>query len=248
MSITDAIQCACSDTTGHATLAELRARLMRRLGFGAQVANPPPGMADLLNDFLQSAQVLLYNRPNGELRTERWFSWPLTAGVVKYDYPDNDEQNAPQSCPKTLNPHQVTWVGIERDGQWTALEQGIPPTLLSHAVTGRPERYEFRQCIQLWPAPDVTAGNLVVKGRFQLEPFTADAHTTTIDSEAVFLLALANAKAHYRQPDGGSYISQLEVLIANKVAGSHGTARYLPGRTTDADGVYVEPKPLVPFA
>ena len=30
------------------TLAELRGDLMRRLGYGAQASNPPPGMADLL--------------------------------------------------------------------------------------------------------------------------------------------------------------------------------------------------------
>ena len=247
MSITDAIQCACSDTTGHDTLATLRARLMRRLGFGAQVANPPPGMADLLNDFLQSAQVALYNRPNGVLRTERWFSWPLTVNVRKYDFPLNDEQNAPQSCTKTLNPMRVTWVGIERDGIWTQMRQGIPPELYSHDVTGHPERYEFRQCIEIWPPPDETNGNLVIKGDFGLEPFTADTDKTTIPSELVFLLALANAKAHYRQPDASQYVQQMEVMLGDIVAGSHGTARYIPGRPLHSEGVYVAPKPSVPF-
>lgn len=248
MSITDAIQCACSDTSGHATLADLRARLMRRMGWGAQVASPPPGVADMLTDFLQSAQTLLYNRPNGELRTERWFSWPLTAGVRKYDYPNNDEKNAPQSCSKSLNPRQVTWVGIELDGVWQPLAEGINPSVYSHNVTGRPERYEFRQCIELWPSPAVTRGNLVIKGRFELEPFAADTDKTTIHSELVFLLALSNLKAHYRQSDASSYVQQMEVLLGDIVAGSHGTARYIPGRDRRDDLVYVAPRPLVPFA
>lgn len=246
MAITDAVNCACSDTTNNKTLLQLRTDLMARLGFGAQAANPPPGMASLLNGFLIEAQELLYHRPTGEFRTERFYSWPLTVNVRKYTLTANAEQTDPTTpCTKALNPRQITWVGIERDGIWSPLAHGIKPEQYSNAITGRPERYKIRQCIELWPTPEATAGNLVIKGNFELEAFAADADKTTINSRAVFLLALANAKAHYRQPDASNYVQQLEVLIDNLVAGSHATARYVPGARSA--GSYVYPKPSVPF-
>lgn len=233
--------CSCDDTTGNKTLNQLRDDLLRRLGFAAQVDNPPPGMAALLDSFLQDAQETLYRRYD-VLRTERFFSWPLEAGVRLYDLPDNQEE-----CTKRLDPRKVTWVGVERDGVWAPLICGIPPELYSHNITGRPERYEIRQCIEVWPAPDETDGSLVIKGRFELEPFAADTDKTTIDSHAVFLLALANAKAHYGKPDANNYVAQLETYMQNVVAGAHLTKRYIPGRRHREDYVYVAPKPLVPF-
>lgn len=247
MSITDAIQCACSSSDGNATLAELRKRLMYRLGFAAQAANPPPGMKEMLADFLQSAQVALFRRPNGEFRTERWFSWPLVAGQRLYDYPDNAEQTGPNPCTAVIDPRQVTWVGRSRDGVWAEMREGINPRgYTSNDISGLPQRYEFRNCIEIYPAPDVTSGDLVIKGKFGLGRFVEDDDKTTIDSEIVFLLALANAKQHYRQPDAQTYIQQLEVMIANLVAGTHATARYLPGPPV-GEAVWVPPRPEVPF-
>lgn len=246
MAITDDINCACSDDrTGQRTLAELREELMVRLGFGAQLASPPPGMTDLLNSLLQGAQRSLYRRYD-VLRTLRYFSWSLVAGARLYDVPDNDEQAAGASqCTKRLDPRKVTWVGVERDGVYYELKQGIPPELESYSQTGWPERYEFRQCIEVWPAPADSNGHLIVKGRFELEAFTADSDKPTIDDELVFLLALANAKAHYRQPDANNYVAQMETLLADLVAGSHQTARYLPGQRKE--WIFVPPAPTVPF-
>ncbi len=247
MSITDGIQCACASNEGNSTLADLRKRLMVRLGFAAQANNPPPGMKELLNDFLQSAQVALFRRPNGEFKTERWFSWPLVAGQRLYDYPENSEQGAPQNCAAVIDPRQVTWVGRERDGVWAAMAQGINPrSYTTIELTGLPQRYEFRNCIEIWPAPDETEGNLVIKGKFELGAFVLDTDKTTIDSEIVFLLALANAKQHYRQADAQTYIQQMEVMITNLVAGTHATARYIPSPAPGAP-VWVPPRPEVPF-
>lgn len=200
-------------------------------------------MVVLLNDFLQSAQKALYRRYSA-LRTERFYSWPLVEGVRRYDFPDNQE-----ACTKRLDPHKVTWVGIELDEIWKPLAEGINPRLYSHDGThGEPERYEIRQCIEIWPIPDQTRGKLVIKGHFGLEPFAADTDRTTINSELVFLMALSNAKAHYRQPDAGNYMQQMEVMLLDIVAGTHHTARYLPGRNDRTSRVYVVPKPTEPFA
>lgn len=237
----DTANCDCTDTTGNKTLATLRADLMVRLGFAAQKNNPPPGMTDLLNSFLIEAQELLYRRYD-VLRTLRFYSWNLQAGVKFYDINANVE-----TCTKRLDPRKVNWVGVQVQGVWYPLECGIPPPLYSQNPGGRPLRYEIRQCIEVWPVPATTEGTLVIKGDFGLEPFAADTDTTTIDDRLVFLLALANAKAHYGKPDANNYIAQMEQMMVNLVAGAHNTRRYIPGRPREFDMVYTAPAPTVPF-
>ena len=233
--------CECDDATGYRTLKELRDDLMRRLGYGAQVNAPPPGMTELLNSFLIEAQTLLYRRFKA-LRTERFFTWPLVAGVRLYDLPANAE-----TCTKRLDALKLAWVGIERNDIWTQLVESIPPELYTQAPTALPQRYEIRQCIELWPTPSESVGKLVIKGHFGIEAFAVDTDRTTIDDTLVFQLALANAKAHYRQPDANQYIAQAEVLLMNLVAGTHGTARYVPSTQPLSQSRYTEPRPTVPF-
>lgn len=247
MSATVSYNCACDDSSNRRTLKSLRDEMLRRLGFGAQVDNPPPGMADLLNSFLQEAQELLYRRYH-VLRTERLFSWDFVAGTRLYDLPDNEEgQGGTPECTKKLDPRNVTWVGIVRDGQWCPLQPGIPPELYSQDQTGWPSRYEIRQCIEVWPVPDETNGSLVVKGHFGLEAFAADTDKATIDDRLIFLLALANAKAHYGDADAGNAMQEMEMYLYGLVGGAHQTRRYIPGSDARADMVYVRPKPTVPF-
>lgn len=241
VSVLRKINCDCDDANDNRTLLDLRGDLMRRLGFGERVANPPPGMTELLNSFLIGAQKLLYRRYE-VLRTRRFFSWKLQEGVRFYDVDANGD-----ICTKRLDPRKVNWVGIERDGIWYPLIDGIPPTLYTHDVGGFPQRYEIRQCIELWPTPDSTPATLYVKGDFGLEPFAADTDKTTIDDELVFLLALANAKSHYRQPDASNYVQEMETYLRNMVSGTHQTRRYIPGRDKRFVSVYVEPKPVDPW-
>lgn len=241
------INSACDDASGYRTLLELRQDLLRRLGYGAQIASPPPGVAALLDSFLQDAQRSLIRR-YPSLRTERWFSWSLTAGENFYNLPNNDEQTVAPICTKQLDPLRITWVGAQRDNVWYPLRRGIPATVMGYATTsGWPSHYDIRQAIEIWPAPAATQGALRIRGHFKAEPFQADADKTTIDDQAVFLLALMNAKAHYGKPDANNLASQLEVYIQSLVAGTHGPQRYIPGSNRNADMVYVEPKPSVPF-
>lgn len=201
----------------------------------------PGDAVNAVKRLIQSAQEQLYRRYD-VLRTERFYSWPITAGTRLYDIPENQEE-----CSKRLDARKISWVGIERDDIWTPLRCGIPPELYSHSLDGTPQRYEIRQCIELWPTPDETRGRLVIKGRFGLEPFTEDYHRTTIDDQAVFLLALANAKAQYGQSDGPNYTAQLETLISGLVAGSHHTRTYVPGNRRPGDRTYAIPRTTEPF-
>jgi hypothetical protein len=242
--VTAQFNCTCIDARGGSfqTLLQLRQRLMVRLGFGNQLANPPPGVAALCDSFLYDAQVLMYQRAPW-LLANRFFSWPLLAGVRLYDFPDNAEP-----CSAKLDPTKITRVAIVRDGIWYTMRGGIDiPQYGYDTIEGIPTQYAIRSCIEIWPKPDVTEGSLVIQGDMGLLPFTADSDTATINDTLIFLLALGNAKAHYRQPDADRYVQQAEVFLNNLVAGSHATNRYVPGRYRRDDVVYVQPKPAVPF-
>lgn len=215
--------CACSDESDNETLAQLRRRLLVRLGYSAQADSPPPGMADLLDDFLVQAQRFLYRKYRA-LRTERFFTWTMIAGERFYDLPDNDE-----SCDKVLDPYRLSWVGVEDlNGTWHEMGKGIPPEVYtSIANQGIPAIYEIHQCIEVFPAP---ADNykLRIKGHFGLTQFDLDTDKTTIDSELVFMWALSNAKAHYGQSDAANIAAQANTYLGTLVSGSHQTARYVP--------------------
>lgn len=227
--------CDCDDTNTNETLAELRRRMLVRLGYAAQADNPPPGMADLLNDFLRQAQRFLY-RKYAALRTKRIFTWTLIPGIRFYDLPDNDE-----ACDKRLDPNELEWAGIDDTrGIWYELIAGIPPQFYTAVkFLGYPTRYEIRQCIELFPAP---AGEyrLRIKGRFGLQAFSADSDRTTIDSELVFMWALSAAKAHYGQPDAASVRTETMAYLRDLNSGLHTTKRYVPG--TNPAQPWTQPK------
>ena len=210
-----------------ATMASLSARILVRLGFANQATNPPPGMAVLVQDFLTSAQTFLYRRYL-QLHTKRLFRWKINPGQRYYSLKDNDEnvlEGVTMDYAKT-----VEWVGIQDTRNvWYPMIQGIPPQLYTMITKPwRPARYEIRSSIEVYPMPDQTYW-LWIKGHFGLMKFLAPTDTTTIDSELVFLHALANAKSHYGQPDANNIESQANAYRAELIAATHQTAHYVPG-------------------
>ena len=222
------------------TLSDLRTRVLIRLGFGAQTATPPPGMSALINEFLSSAQTLIAKK-YPMLRTERFYSWTMVAGTRFYSVSgDDDGVTSPDHI---LDPHSVKWVGIEdTNGTFYPLAEGIDPEWYTQeAQQGLPQRYEIRQSIEVMPAPDA-AYTLHIKGHTKNFAFTGDSDVCTVDPEAIFLLALANAKAHYQQPDAQNYFTQATSYIGDLVSGAHGTARYIPRAETNQPP---PPKPVL---
>jgi hypothetical protein len=221
------LNCACDDEYPKATMETLRVRLMRRLGFSAQVASPPPGMSELLRDFLTEAQELVYSGYNGYFQHERWFTWSIVSGTRFYDFGDGADPEQ-EDCEKRLNPNMIQWVGVSEDGRsWQTLTRGINQLQYDHERVGRPERYDLGSCIELWPEPDTNDYKLRVYGMIGLMPFTDDAHFTTIDQHMVFLRALTNAKAHYKQPDWQNYIEQERIRMGELVMATHTGKRYI---------------------
>lgn len=223
--------CECDDdgSIPRQTLAQLRRRMLIRLGYGVQADNPPPGVAITMDDYLQSAQEVLW-RQFPSLRTERFFTWTCVQGEPYYDLPENDEV-IDETCLKTLDPTSVTWVGVQDQFlQWSELGKGIPPEFYTSVErTGMPQRYEIRQCLEVFPAPSSDQYKIRVKGRFGLERFTQNTDKTTIHSEVVFLWALANAKNEKNFGSGDNDARQARSIIGSLTAGAHQTARYVPG-------------------
>jgi hypothetical protein len=223
LTVQTSYNCSCSDSYPTLALSDFRTYLMTRLGYAGMLASPPPGMVALLNAFITEAQELLF-RDYPVFRMERWFTWNMTAGVRFYDLTANAD-----TCTVKLDPRMVTWVGISKgDDVWRPLHCGINPARYSSRPQSIPDSYEIRQCIEVWPAPSDANWMLRIKGYFGLLPFAADTDVNTIDPQAIKLMALANAKAHYGQPDAGNYISLLKQLIGAFTAGSHDTRRYIP--------------------
>ena len=105
---------------------------MIRLGFSNQAANPPPGMAALINDFLSSGQTFLYRRYL-QLHTKRFFRWKVNPGQRFYSLKDNDDDVL---CNFLMDPmKQIEWAGIQDSRNvWYPLIRGIPPSQSSASL------------------------------------------------------------------------------------------------------------------
>jgi hypothetical protein len=138
--------------------------------------------------------------------------------------------NTTGSIGPILDQRQLSWVGISNgDVGWRPLTKSVPPTTYGNIVVGIPNFYDIREQIEVWPAPVSTAWQLRIKGYFTPGPFELDTDTTTIDWQAVYLQAVADAKVSFKQPDAGLAQAQLRTYIGDLVAGTHGTQRYIPG-------------------
>lgn len=219
--------CSCPEPDTFATLATLRDRLMRRLGFGAQVGNPPPGMQDLLTEFINSAQTSLYKRYPARF-SRRFFRWTLQAGERFLGVKNNDDDSV-RNLKADLSLGVIgSWI---QDGKntWTPIFEGIQPELYTMVTQlGRPVRYELRECLEIFPAADGPY-YLWLKGQVALAPMVADGDQTTIDSEVVFLFALAAAKAHYAQPDATATQAMANTYLGELTASTHLNKKYIPG-------------------
>lgn len=211
------------------TLANLRKRILIGLGFSNQATNPPPGMAAFVNDKLLGAQNFLYRRYHA-LHTRHMFRWKLIPGQRFYSLLDNDEDVLSKFHLDPLK--KIEWVGVQDTRNvWYPLIEGIPPQLYTMITKPwRPARYAIRNAIEVYPAPDQTYW-LWARGNFGLLSFVNDTDTTSLDSELVYLHALALAKAHYGQPDANNVEAMANAYRADLIAGTHTTAHYLPGTT-----------------
>lgn len=184
------------------TLGELRAELLSRLGMGGMGASGGANQT-IMDSFLRDAQKQLYWMQDWRHLT--WY-FDKTLGVSQnlIDYPDECEDD-----------RRVLRLEVPYSGEYRKLIEGIETGDWSTMDTeATPAKYERFAQLLIYPKADqiYTVRVWYVK---DLHPFTQDNHPATLDDGMVFLFALANAKAHYRQPDAQTYQAQLNSLLAS---------------------------------
>ena len=79
--------------------------------------------------------------------------------------------------------------------------------------------------LEIWPEPDQDYRGLYEYWADEA-PFTEDTHRCSIPDRMVFMLSLANAKAHYRQEDAQSVAQQVDNMLATIRSRQFGNKRY----------------------
>lgn len=132
----------------------------------------------------------------------------------------------------TITDGTVTYTARRRNTvRWLSVQQGINPLDYGAPSGGEPTHFDLTDRIEVWPAP-TRPMVLWLKGHMGLKRFTEDADVPTLDSRAVFLYALANAKAEKGHPDARNVMGMAMQLVGGYVAGAHGLRRYLPRPST----------------
>jgi hypothetical protein len=197
------------------TLGDIRADIQVRLGFG-QAGQSGVVNAPLIDSMIRSAQNQLYHQ-HEFLRLKKTEEQPTGAEQQFYDYPTDCDIEG------------IIEISVKWGNRYHELTEGIDLSDRGWNPAGPPQKYERAEQIELWPIPASTEYTLRIEYIQTLEPLTDTHHRTTIDSELVFLHALSNAKAHYRQPDAQTYASQLEALL-NKMRAKN-RSRQVWGKT-----------------
>jgi hypothetical protein len=194
------------------TLGELRAELLARLGMGAMGASGGANSV-LIDSFLRNGQAQLYRAQDWRHLTA-YADITTGVGQNQYDYPNACERD-----------QRVLRVEVQQSGLWTPLCEGIETGMWSTMDTQSiPTRYERFAQLLIYPKSDA-AYTLRVWYVADLGRFTQASDESTLDDEMVLLHALANAKAHYRQPDAATYQGQLNSLLGQLRGDSFGSNR-----------------------
>jgi hypothetical protein len=217
------------------TLNELKVELLARLGMAAMGASGGAN-ATTIASFIRNAQAQLYRMQDWKHLID-YKDKNLGASQNLLDYPVGGTMGS-EGCSRDKR-----ILRLERviDGQYTKLDEGIPTGLWDTMDTeSYPCRYERYAQLLIYPKADQV---YTVRVWFvaDLAAFEEPNDRASLDDEMILLHALANAKAHYRQPDAQTYQGQLNSLLAS-----------LRGQSFGSNGVYrrddrppPEPKPVV---
>lgn len=206
------------------TLGELRAELAIRLGFGATGS---AGInAPILNSFLRNGQEQLFSQ----------FDW---LGQIKYDEKTTGLGQTLYDWADDCSPLRVREIAVNDSSIWRPMTEGITWDMRSSVQYGSvPTRFERFQQMEIWPEPD---DRYVIRRYYVASPsrFTQDNDRATIDDSLVLLHAIANAKLHYKQPDGETYGNQLQAMMSRLKSQNRRNVVY---SRNPAEGVLRRPK------
>lgn len=161
----------------------------------AGVVNSP-----LIDSMIRSAQTQLYEQFDW-LELKRVEERLTGTSQQFYDYPSD------------CNVERILGMWLIWGGRHIPLKEGISGSDRSWNPGGVPQKYERRDQYELWPIP--TSADYTIRTEYikTLDPLNVNSDRTSLPSEIVYLHALSNAKAHYRQPDAQTYASQLDALL-----------------------------------
>lgn len=211
------------------TLEELRTELRTRLGFSAASAAAGVNL-ELLNSFLKRGQALLYETHDWA-RLRRYEDTTLGVNQYLVDYPT------------TANPDRIKAISFQRGTVWSpAIAKGIRPQLYTtQSNLAPPARWEPYDQIEIWPKADQIYPLRIFFIRALMQ-FENDDDRSTIDSNLVFIHALGDAKAHYRQPDAKTYTEARDALLVRLKSKSWGRDVFSPYDYIEESAL---PKPMV---
>lgn len=215
------------------TLGELRSQIQQRLGFGASGA-VAGATAATVDSFLSNAQVQLYLAVDWK-KLQHYADKTVGVGQTLIDYP-----TLAAGAPADANPDRILKIAVSVNGLWVDLVEGIETQHYSYVDRQYyPQRFERYAQIELWPQADKTYTVRIWYIR-ELARFTQDNDRATIDDDLIFLHAMANAKAHYRQPDAETYAGQLTSALNNLKSKQFGNRTFRRGESRD-----VQVRPVV---
>jgi hypothetical protein len=203
------------------TLEALRTELLARLGMGGMGASGGANLTSI-DSFLRNGQAQLYRMQEWRHLTD-YQDKTLGQAQNLIDYPTAGVMTG-KGCARD---QRILKVETIYSGQYLQLQEGITTDMWSTMETqAQPIRYDRYAQMLIYPKANQV---YTVRVWFvaDLDPFTEDDHTATLDDEMILLHALANAKAHYRQPDAPTYQGQLNTLLAS-----------LRGQSFGENGVY----------
>lgn len=159
----------------------------------------------------------------GETVTDNSVTWEMqNAGRIEW--------------PDLCEPRKIRKVSALVDGTWMPLKRGIE---ISHDSVAQPTNFPKRWDdtygkLEIWPMPDQTYP-IKIEGYKRLGSFTQDKDEVTLDDYPVLLLALINAKAHYRHQDAEAYVNQLQVYLGKLKAADKQGKRFYAGPKPNED-------------
>jgi hypothetical protein len=218
------------------TLGSLRADLLARLGMGAMGASGGANQS-LMDSLLRDAQLQLYRKQDWK-HLQDYHDTTTGIGQNLYDYPTAGTMDTATGCALYK---RVLRVETNVSGQFVEIREGITTSMWSTMDTqGQPQRFERFKQVMIYPK-----ANAAYTLRFwfvaDMKPLTQENDVCTLDDEMVLLHAVANGKAHYRQPDAPIYAEQLKELLAH-IRSQSFTSDGVVRRTDDAE---LERRPLV---
>lgn len=199
------------------TLEALRTELLARLGMGGMGASGGANLTSI-DSFLRNGQAQLYRMQDWKHLID-YQDKVLGTDQNLLDYPDSGVMSGASA----ERDKRVLRVEYLYNGQWLELKEGITTEMWSTMETlSSPVRYERYSQLLFYPKADQS---YTVRVWFvaDLGRFTKNGDAATLDDDMIFLHALANAKAHYRQPDAQTYQGQLNTLLASLRGQSFGS-------------------------